>query len=81
VEGQVQHPGVFPLESDMRVVDAITAGGGFTVFANRKRIKIIRRQADGSVTAYGFNYDAFVSGAAPGSNGLLQPNDTVVVPD
>ena len=81
VEGQVQHPGVIPLESDMRVVDAITAGGGFTAFANRKRIKIIRRMPDGSVTAYGFNYDAFVGGTAPGSNGLLQPNDTVVVPD
>jgi polysaccharide export outer membrane protein len=81
VEGQVQHPGVIPLDSDMRVVDAITAGGGFTAFANRKRIKIIRRQPDGSVTAYGFNYDAFVSGSAPGSNGLLEPNDTVVVPD
>src|SRR5215472_15737910 len=81
VEGQVQRPGLIPLDSDMRVVDAITAGGGFTAFANRKRIKIIRRQPDGSVTAYGFNYDAFVSGSAPGSNGLLQPNDTVVVPD
>jgi polysaccharide export outer membrane protein len=81
VEGQVTRPGVIPLETDMRVVDAITAGGGFTPFANRRRIKIIRRMPDGSVTAYGFNYDAFVSGSAPGSNGLLEPNDTVVVPD
>ena len=47
----------------------------------RLRARGIRRQADGSVTAYGFNYDAFVSGTAPGSNGLLEPNDTVVVPD
>jgi polysaccharide export outer membrane protein len=81
VEGQVQHPGLVPLESDMRVVDAITTAGGFTPFANKKRIKIIRRMPDGSVTTYGFNYDAFVSGSAPGSNGLLEPNDTVVVPD
>jgi len=81
VEGQVQRPGLIPLESDMRVVDAITTAGGFTPFANRKRIKIIRRQLDGSVTTYGFNYDAFVSGSAPGSNGLLEPNDTVVVSD
>jgi polysaccharide biosynthesis/export protein len=81
VEGQVQRPGLVPLESDMRVVDAITTAGGFTVFADRKRIKIIRRLPDGSVTTYGFNYDAFVSGKAPGSNGLLQPNDTVVVSD
>ena len=65
----------------MRVVDAITTAGGFTPFADRKRIKVIRRLPDGSVTTYGFNYDAFVSGNAPGSNGLLQPNDTVVVSD
>jgi polysaccharide export outer membrane protein len=81
VEGQVQRPGLVPLESDMRVVDAITVAGGFTPFANKKRIKILRRLPDGSVATYGFNYDAFVSGNAPGSNGLLQPNDTVVIPD
>jgi len=81
VEGQVNHPGLVLLDSDMRVVDAITYAGGFTVFANRKRIKILRRAPDGSVTTYGFNYDAFVSGSAPGSNGLLEPDDTVVVPD
>jgi polysaccharide export outer membrane protein len=81
VEGQVQHPGVIPLETDMRVVDAITMAGGFTPFADRKRIKVIRRQPDGSVATYGFNYDAFVSGRAPGSNGLLEPNDTVVISD
>jgi len=81
VEGQVQRPGLIPLESDMRVVDAITMAGGFTPFANKKRIKVLRREPDGSVATYGFNYDAFVAGKAPGSNGLLQPNDTVVIPD
>ena len=81
VEGQVQRPGLVPLESDMRVVDAITMAGGFTPFANKRRIKILRRLPDGSVTTYGFNYNAFVSGDAPGSNGLLEPNDTVVVSD
>jgi len=81
VEGQVQRPGLVALESDMRVVDAITTAGGFTPFANKRRIKVLRRMPDGSVTTYGFNYEAFVSGSAPGSNGLLQPNDTVVVPD
>jgi polysaccharide export outer membrane protein len=81
VEGQVQRPGLLPLESDMRVVDAITDSGGFTPFANRRRIKILRRLPDGSVATYGFNYDAFVAGKAPGSNGLLEPSDTVVVPD
>jgi polysaccharide export outer membrane protein len=81
VEGQVARAGLIPLEADMRVVDALSTAGGFTPFANRKKIKIIRRKPDGSVTTYGFNYDAFVSGSAPGSNGLLQPDDTIVVSD
>jgi len=81
VEGAVGRPGIILLEADMRVVDALTEVGGFSPFANRKRIKILRRSPDGSITTYGFNYDAFVSGAAPGSNGLLQPDDTIVVPD
>jgi polysaccharide export outer membrane protein len=81
VEGEVQRPGTVPLASDTRVVDALTQAGGFTPFASRKRIKILRRNADGSVSSYGFNYDAFVAGDAPGSNGLLESGDTVVVPD
>ncbi len=81
VEGAVQRPGPVPLFADLRVVDALTQAGGFTPFASRKRIKILRRNADGSLSAYGFNYDAFVAGDAPGSNGLLEPGDTVVVPE
>jgi len=81
VEGEVTRGGPVPLSADTRVVDALTAAGGFTPFANRKRIKILRRNEDGSLSSYGFNYDAFVAGDAPGSNGLLESGDTVVVPD
>jgi polysaccharide export outer membrane protein len=71
----------FALNQDMRVLDAIALAGGFTTFANKSKIKILRREGDG-LREYRFDYDAFIRGDAPlESNFLLQPGDTIVVPD
>jgi polysaccharide export outer membrane protein len=80
VIGEVERSGPIPLGKDQRVLDAISAAGGFGAFADKKRVKIIRRQEDGEVE-YRFNYDAYVGGNAPGTNLLLVPGDTIVVPD
>ncbi len=70
-----------PLNQDLRVLDAIVIGGGFTPFADRKNIRVLRRTPDGMVE-YEFDYQAFVRGKLPlEANFLLQPGDTVVVPD
>jgi polysaccharide export outer membrane protein len=72
---------VIPLNQDMRVLDAISVGGGFTTFADKDDIKVLRREGDGLVE-YRFDYEAFLKGEAPlESNFLLQPGDTIVVPD
>lgn len=71
----------FPLTQDMRVLDALALGGGFTTFAKKSDVKILRRKGSGLVE-YRFDYDAFLRGDAPlESNFLLQPGDTIVVPD
>jgi polysaccharide export outer membrane protein len=63
------------------VLDALAVAGGFTTFADKDDIKILRRSGDGLVE-YHFDYDAFVKGRAPlESNFLLQPGDTIVVPE
>ena len=80
VNGEVARSGPVSLVQEMRVLDAITTAGGFTTFANRRKIKIIRMSPDG-VKAYRFNYKAFESGKAPESNFLLHNGDTIVVPD
>jgi polysaccharide export outer membrane protein len=80
VLGEVRRSGPIPLGGDVRVLDAIAAAGGFSPFADKKRVKVIRRSEDGEVE-YRFNYDAYVAGKAPGTNLLLIPNDTIVVPD
>jgi polysaccharide export outer membrane protein len=79
--GGIAKQGSFPLIQDMRVLDALALGGGFTTFADKGDVKILRRKGSGLVE-YRFDYDAFLRGDAPlESNFLLQPGDTIVVPD
>jgi len=80
VLGEVGRKGPILLSRDLRLTDAISAAGGFSTFANKKKIKVIRRSENGEVE-YRFNYDAYVAGKAPGTNLLLVPGDTIVVPD
>jgi hypothetical protein len=55
--------------------------GGFTPFAKKRKIKVLRNTEDGGETELNFDYTSFIKGEAPGSNFLLQPGDTVVVPE
>jgi polysaccharide export outer membrane protein len=79
--GEVLRPTAVPLTRDMRVLDAISVVGGFSPYANRRKIRILRPKPDGSVEEIRFNYNRFVKGNDPGSNILLEPGDTIVVPD
>ncbi len=81
VMGEVTRPSTVPLTQDLRVLDAIAIAGGFNAFANKRKVKVLRRTQDGSVVEYRFDYDAFVRGDAQGSNLVLHPGDTIVVPD
>jgi len=81
VVGEVLRPGPVPLAADTRVLDAISAAGGFSPYAYKNGVRVLRRQADGSVIEYGFHYGSFIDGDAPNANFLLQTGDTVVVPD
>ena len=81
VIGEVRQPGQVALVTRMRVLDAIAAVGGFGPFANKKGVKVIRFDDQGGEVEYPFNYDSYVSGRAPGANIVLQPGDTIVVPD
>ncbi len=42
VRGEVRAPGRFPLTSGMTVLKAIAAAGGYTEFANPRRVEVIR---------------------------------------
>jgi polysaccharide biosynthesis/export protein len=80
VVGEVTRPGLVAIGTDTRVVDAISSAGGFTPYANKGRVKVIRRH-EGRELSYLFNYNRFVDGGAPGTNVRVQPGDVVIVPD
>jgi len=78
--GQVQRPGSYLLNGDMRVLDAIAIAGGFRDFAKVKNIRILRQQAEGKQISLPFNYKDVVKGTNSGQNVELQPKDTIYVP-
>jgi polysaccharide export outer membrane protein len=70
-----------PLTRDLRILEAIAMGGGFTTYANKSDIRIVRRQGDSSEIEYRFNYSAYIKGKGVGTNIVLRNGDTIIVPD
>jgi len=80
VVGGVARAGIVPLNKETRVMDAIAAMGGFSTWAKRSDIRVLR-PGEGGLISYRFDYGAYVAGKEPDSNIVLRPGDTVVVPD
>jgi polysaccharide export outer membrane protein len=76
VVGNVNSPGMYSLLPQQTLVQAIALSGGFSQFADRGSIRIMR-QAGPQVEAE-YDYDRIVSGADP--DVMLETNDTIVVP-
>lgn len=77
--GEVSHPGPIPLRPGMTVLHALAYGGGFTDFANRKGIYILRTE-NGRSFRFPFNYKRAIRGEVDPKDLELKPGDTVVVP-
>jgi polysaccharide export outer membrane protein len=79
VMGEVLRAGAFPLVPGTTVLQALANAGGFTTFANVKKIHVMR-MVNGKATELPFNYREVVKGGNPEQNIKLEPGDTVVVP-
>ena len=77
--GQVTHTGVFPLEPNMTAVQALSNAGGFTAFANLKKIYVLRSEG-GRKEILPVKYKEVLSGRKPDEEVLLKTGDTIVVP-
>lgn len=78
VMGEVNTPGAQPFRGTVTVLQALAVAGGFKEFANPRRIRILRKNANGTIDTFNFNYrDAVDRADRPV---LLQPGDTVIVP-
>jgi polysaccharide export outer membrane protein len=77
--GEVGRQGTFPMLPNMTVLNALAGAGGFTQFANSKKIYILRME-NGVQKKIMFNYKEVIKGNRPEENILLKPGDTIVVP-
>jgi polysaccharide export outer membrane protein len=77
--GEVNRPGAFALLPGLTVLQALSSAGGFTPYANPKKIYVLRSE-NGKQAKYPFNYKEVIAGAQTNQNIQLQPGDTIVVP-
>ncbi len=84
VLGEVSKPGKFQLKSYITVLQAISMAGGFTDFAKKNKLQVVRATQNGDhkrqEVHIPIRYDDLVSGRGEPGNIVLHPGDTVVVP-
>jgi polysaccharide export outer membrane protein len=76
IVGNVRAPGTYDLRPDQTFLQALAVAGGFTDFADKSGVRIIRQS--GGAPPPQPNYNAVIRGEAPDIR--LEPNDTIVVP-
>ncbi len=72
VQGEVNRQGRFRLSGEVTLLKAITEAGGYTPFANRRNVKVIRGE-----DVMFFNARNIANGRDP--DPLIQANDIIVV--
>lgn len=77
--GAVRTVGSVNMTSRLTVLQAIAQAGGLTDFAKKKHIYILRHE-NGKQVRLPFNYEAVIRGERMEQNVVLQPDDTVVIP-
>jgi polysaccharide export outer membrane protein len=79
VSGQIRAPGVYRLRSETTLLQIIPMAGGFTDWANQKKILIIRNE-DGKEKRFTVNYKKIIKGDDPNANINLKAGDNIIVP-
>ena len=71
--------GAYPLLPNMTVLQALSSAGGLTIYANLKKIYVLRVE-EGKQVKHPFNYKDVLAGKAADQNILVKAGDTIVVP-
>ena len=79
VLGEATRPGAYTLIPDMTILQALSNAGGFTTYANSKKIYLLR-QENGKQQKLSFNYKEIIAGKRTEQNIVLKNGDTIVVP-
>jgi len=82
--GEVSKPGKYQLKSYTTVLQAVALAGGFTPFASKNRMHVLRNSRNGGGMPHEMRipvkYDELVSGTGAEGNFYLRSGDTIVVP-
>lgn len=81
ITGEILKPGKYPLRSDTTITQAIALAGGFSQWADKDKITLIRKSPlnpEGNRVI--IKYSDIVAGKNLRANILLRPGDTVIVP-
>lgn len=79
IMGEVLRAGAYPLLPGMTFLQALSSAGGFSQFANMKKIYLLRTE-NGKQVKFPFNYKQVIAGKNPEQNISLKAGDTIVVP-
>ena len=79
ITGEVARPGTYSLNAQTTVLQLIAQAGGFTPFAKKDNIVVLRTE-EGRQSRLKFKYKEVVQGKKTEQNIALHPGDTVVVP-
>jgi polysaccharide export outer membrane protein len=79
VLGEVARTGEYPLIKNMTVLQAFAVAGGFTQWASKDEIILVRRDG-GKDNVYRVNYKEIAKGRDFSQNLTIRPDDTIIVP-
>lgn len=80
VQGQVNKPGAFPLQTGMTALQAIADAGGVTPDADDDSVVLIRHDACGRAAGQRLDVASAVKHPGNGEDAALMPYDVLVVP-
>jgi polysaccharide export outer membrane protein len=84
VLGEVSKPGKFQAKSYVTLLQAISMAGGFTEYAKKNRMQVVRLRPNGDHKIHELRipirYDDLLAGGGKPGNIILLSGDTVVVP-
>ena len=77
ISGEVKQPGIVRIRSEITLVKLIIMVGGFTEWANKRKILIITKE-DGKEKRITVNYNKIIDGDIPDI--VIKHGDTVIIP-
>jgi polysaccharide export outer membrane protein len=80
VQGEVKTPGVYKLRTETSLVQLIVMAGGFTDWADKKKITIIRKEG-GKESRIRANYKKIIDGDEGAKDIILKSGDIIIIPN